>query len=98
MSEAATTTHESSIAQQLQVLTDAVLALVNQAGRRMTREELCQRQGIHRSTLRRRLMQDGSFPRPGPDGKWALADVVAWELKTARSTTPGAPPGRLPLG
>ena len=72
---------EATIAHQLQVLTTAVLALVNQAGKRITRAELCTRQGVHRNTLLRRLQQDATFPRPGPDGKWALADVVAWELK-----------------
>lgn len=72
---------EAAITHQLQVLTTAVLALVNQAGKRITRGELCERQGVHRNTLLRRLQQDASFPRPGPDGKWALADVVAWELK-----------------
>lgn len=72
---------DAAIAHHLQVLTSAVLALVNQTGHRMTRAELCERQGIHRTTLLRRLQQDAAFPRPGPDGKWALADVVAWELK-----------------
>lgn len=71
---------DATVAHQLQVLTSAVLALVNQAGRRISRAELCERQGIHRNTLARRLATDASFPRPGPDGKWALADVVAWEL------------------
>lgn len=76
---------EAAITHQLQVLTTAVLALVNQAGKRITRSELCERQGVHRNTLLRRLQQDASFPRPGPDGKWALADVVAWELKNGRA-------------
>ena len=72
---------DATIAHQLQVLTSAVMALVNQTGHRMTRAELCARQGIHRTTLLRRLQTDAHFPRPGPDGKWALADVVAWELR-----------------
>lgn len=72
---------DAAIAHHLQVLTSAVLALTAQAGKRITRAELCERQGIHRNTLLRRLQQDATFPRPGPDGKWALSDVVAWELK-----------------
>ena len=72
---------EATIAHHLQVLTSAVLALTAQAGRRITRAELCERQGIHRNTLANRLRTDTRFPRPGPDGKWALADVVAWELR-----------------
>ena len=72
---------DAAIAHQLQVLTTAVLALVNQAGKRLTRAEVCERQAIHRNTLMRRLQSDLTFPRPGPDGKWALADVVAWELR-----------------
>lgn len=73
---------EAAISQQLQALTSAVLTLINQAGRRISRAELCERQGVHRNTLARRLAQDRTFPRPGPDGKWSLAEVVAWELKS----------------
>jgi len=72
---------DAAITHHLQVLTDAVLALVNQAGKRISRAELCERQGVHRNTLATRLKADRTFPRPGPDGQWSLADVVAWELK-----------------
>ena len=72
---------DAAISHHLQMLTDAVLALVHQAGARISRAELCERQGVHRNTLATRLKADRTFPRPGPDGKWSLADVVAWELK-----------------
>lgn len=72
---------EAAMVHHLQVLTSAVLQLVNTTGHRISRAELLARQGIHRNTLLRRLQQDSNFPRPGPDGKWALSDVVAWELK-----------------
>ena len=79
---------DASIAHQLQaltatvqVLTATIQTLAAQTGQRICRADLCARLGVHRTTLLRRLQQDATFPRPGPDGKWALADVVAWELK-----------------
>lgn len=79
---------DTAIANQLQaltatvaVLTATIQTLTAQTGRRLSRAELCERLGIHRNTLGTRLKTDARFPRPGPDGKWALADVVAWELK-----------------
>lgn len=81
-------TDAAIIANQLQALTATVAALAStiqtltqQTSHRVSRAELCERQGVHRNTLATRLKADRTFPRPGPDGKWALADVVAWELK-----------------
>lgn len=76
-----TATHTDAIAHQLQVLTNAVLTLVSHTGHRLSRDDLCTRLGVHRNTVANRLKTDRTFPRPGPDGKWSLADVVAWELK-----------------
>jgi len=50
-------------------------------GTRLNREQLAQRLGIHRHTLRVRLAQDRSMPRPGPDGRWLLSEIMHWEQR-----------------
>ncbi len=60
----------------------ATVALMARAlGTRITREQLAQRLGIHRNTLRQRLASDGTMPRPGSDGKWLLSEVIEWEQR-----------------
>lgn len=72
-----------AITSRLEKLTEAVLTLTQQQSARLTRAELCERQGIHRNTLLRRLKSDRRFPRPGSDGKWSAAEVLRWELAGA---------------
>lgn len=81
MTDAAIAHQLQALSHAVQVLTATIQTLTAQTGSRIGRAALCERQGVHRNTLLRRLQTDASFPRPGPDGKWALADVVAWELK-----------------
>lgn len=71
---------ETAIIERLTTLTEAVASLSRLMGARLTRDELCRRLGVHRNTLAR-YVKDGSFPAPGKDGKWLLADVVEWEAK-----------------
>lgn len=47
-------------------------------GTRLTRDDMCARLRTCRQTLSAR-MKNGSVPKPMPDGKWLLADVMAWE-------------------
>lgn len=47
---------------------------------RMSRQDVCERLGLHRNTLSD-YIRDGRFPLPGRDGKWASCDVVEWERK-----------------
>ena len=77
--------------QQLRQLTTAMAhmttAMAHMAaclGTRLTRDQLCDRLGVHRNTLTRRLEQDRSFPRPGKDGRWLLSEVIEWEQAQAR--------------
>ena len=52
--------------------------IVTAMNRRMSHAEMCERLGIGRNTLTRRI-DAGKVPRPGADGKWLLSDVVQWE-------------------
>lgn len=70
----------ASIEARIDALTQAVMYLATQHGARLTREDLAARLGVHRNTLTRRLQTDRTFPRPGPDGRWLLSEVIRWEL------------------
>jgi len=47
-------------------------------GTRLTREQLAERLSVSTRTLYNRI-EGGSVPRPGPDGRWLLSDVMEWE-------------------
>jgi len=68
--------------QRIDALTSAMCMLAQAHGARLNKGELCARLGIHRNTLLKRA-QGKDFPAPGPDGKWALSDVIAWEQRCA---------------
>ena len=59
-------------------LTSALVAMSKQTGSRQTRQEVCDRLGIHRNTLATYITDKG-FPTPMKDGKWLLSEIVAWE-------------------
>lgn len=66
---------------QLQQLTTAMSHMAACLGTRLSREQMCDRLGVHRNTLARRLDQDRTFPRPGTDGRWLLSEVIEWEQR-----------------
>lgn len=45
---------------------------------RLTRQQVCERLGVHRNTLAS-YIRDGRFPPPSRDGRWSLTDVLEWE-------------------
>ena len=51
------TTDTEMLARRIDVLTDTVRYLTTLVGARLTREQLCERLGIHRNTLGYRLRQ-----------------------------------------
>lgn len=65
-------------------MTSALQILCSQSGARLNRTQFAERLGIHRNTLATRLGQDRTMPRPGKDGKWLLADIIAWESRPVR--------------
>ena len=77
-------TNVEQLQQQLRQLTTAMAHMAACLGTRLTRDQLCERLGVHRNTLTRRLEQDRSFPRPGKDGRWLLSEVIEWEQSQAR--------------
>jgi len=79
MNTPATDKQIAELTVKIDVLTDAVRMLCSQHGTRITRQQLADRLGVHRNTLTNMLGRDRRMPRPGKDGKWLLADVIAWE-------------------
>jgi predicted DNA-binding transcriptional regulator AlpA len=71
---------ETAIIERLDALTQGFAQLARLMGARLTRQEVCERLGIHRNTLRT-YIADRDFPKPGRDGKWLLAEVVEWEAR-----------------
>jgi predicted DNA-binding transcriptional regulator AlpA len=71
---------ETAILERLDALTQGFAALARLMGARLTRQEVLERLGIHRNTLRAYILDKG-FPKPGKDGKWLLAEVVEWEAR-----------------
>ncbi len=67
------------VQQELRLLRTAVQHLTASMGARLSREQMCERIGVHRNTLARYMDQDAAFPRPGKDGKWLLSEVIEWE-------------------
>lgn len=74
------TLETAALLQRIDALTSAVCMLAQAHGTRLSKGELCARLGIHRNTLRQRA-QGKDFPAAGPDGKWALSDIIAWEQR-----------------
>lgn len=72
------TNDTAALLQRIDALTSAVCLLAQAHGSRLSKAELSTRLGVHRNTLAKR-MSGKDFPKAGPDGKWALADVIAWE-------------------
>ncbi|MFC7410876.1 helix-turn-helix transcriptional regulator [Hydrogenophaga atypica] len=77
-SESATVGAE--VESELGMLREAVMELVRLIGPRLTREQVCLRLGVARSTLAKRL-EMGQYPRPGKDGKWLLSEILEWERR-----------------
>jgi hypothetical protein len=61
-------------------LSDAILAMMRQDGKRLSRADVCERLGVCRQTLAKRVIAK-EFPAPlKGEGKWLLADVVEYQL------------------
>jgi hypothetical protein len=71
-------TETAILLQRIDQLTAAVCMLAQAHGARLSKADLAARLGVHRNTLATRVKGKG-FPAAGPDGKWALADIISWE-------------------
>ena len=72
------TSETTLLLQRLDSLTSAVCLIAQVYSARINTDQLALRMGVHRNTVRKRSQGKG-FPAAGPDGKWALADIIAWE-------------------
>lgn len=66
--------------QTLRSMQQTLMLLVQTMGTRLTRQQVCERVGIHRNTLTI-YMKERGFPAPGKDGKWLLSEVLDWEAR-----------------
>lgn len=69
------------ILERIDKMTSAMQLMATMLGTRLNHNQLAERLGIHRNTLRQRLATDTSLPRPGKDGKWLLSEVIEWEQR-----------------
>lgn len=74
---------DTNISAQLDRLTDAVLMLAKNQGARLSRRQICERLGVCRQTLSKRVASK-DFPPPTKDGSWLLCDVVEYEVRAKR--------------
>ena len=70
---------EAALIPRLDQMASAMKLMASMLGTRIDRNQLAERLGVHRNTLRQRLTTDTSFPRPGKEGKWLLSEIIAWE-------------------
>lgn len=74
-----------SLMDRIDSLTEAVNALtlivVRTHGIRLTRDQLAERLGVHRNTVRTLIARDPRFPRSDLSGKWLLSEIVEWEQR-----------------
>ncbi len=69
---------ETILLKRIDSLTQAVQLMATMTGQRLTRQQLCDRLGIHRNTLAKKL-ENPKFPLPCKDGKWLLSEIIEWE-------------------
>lgn len=70
--------HVQTLHQNLNVLAEATNVMTRHLGTRLTRTEVRNRLGVTYRTLNK-LMDQKRFPRPGPDAKWLLSEIIDWE-------------------
>lgn len=70
----------ATLERKIDAMADAMKLMAQALGTRLSREQMCERLGVHRNTLARR-QQDPGFPKPGSDGKWLLSEVIEWETR-----------------
>ena len=68
------------IMQKLDSLTMAVMTMARFSGDRLTRNQVCNRLGIHRNSVNN-YIENKDFPKPTRDGKWLLCEVMQWEAR-----------------
>ncbi len=74
---------DPAILARIDALTDAVLLSMRMQGGRLSRQQICERLGVCRQTLSKRVASK-DFPPPTKDGNWLLCDVVEYEIRAKR--------------
>lgn len=68
----------AALRQDIARIHETLMLLSRGLGAKLSREQVCERLGVHRNTLARHI-KDRRFPAPSADGHWQLAAVMAWE-------------------
>lgn len=66
--------------QSVAELSASVILMAKTLGTRLTRDQMCDRLGVHRNTLAK-MAQAPGFPQPDRTGKWLLSEVIEWETR-----------------
>ena len=69
---------------ELHKMQSMMKALIDAQAPKISRAQLAKRHGVTMRTLSNWQNEIG-YPRPGPDGKWRLSDVLAWEASKAHA-------------
>lgn len=64
--------------QSVAELSASVILMAKTLGTRLTRDQMCDRLGVHRNTLRA-WIKEGIVPPPDSLGKWLFWKVIEWE-------------------
>lgn len=65
---------------KIDAMADAMRVMAQALGTRLSREQMCERLGVHRNTLAK-MAQASGFPQPDRTGKWLLSEVIEWETR-----------------
>lgn len=71
---------------RIELLTQAVQHLAQIHGARLTRKEVLERMRMGKNGIP--LLMSKGFPKPMPDGKWLLSEVIEWETSPQNLPTP----------
>jgi hypothetical protein len=72
---------------ELHKMQSMMKALVDAQAPKVSRAQLAKRHGVTTRTLSNWQNEIG-YPPPGPDGKWRLSDVLAWEASKTHAKGP----------
>jgi predicted DNA-binding transcriptional regulator AlpA len=68
------------LVRKIDAMAENMKLMAQALGTRLSREQMCDRLGVHRNTLAK-MSQEHGFPQPDRTGKWLLSEVIEWETR-----------------
>lgn len=65
---------------EMRQIREHLAMLCRMQGKMLTRREMLERYGVCNSTLNKRVAA-GTYPKPGADGRWLVAEVFEFEAR-----------------